>query len=99
MLKIVLLFVAVVSIGGCSTDGAKKNMEFQLSRDVGKLPGDAFRNILAIECKDRNGEAGCLRVDTYYDCRIWYTLDKQTGRISGWEYASRPENCWGYHGN
>lgn len=74
-------------------------MEYQLNRDIGKFPSEAFKNILGVDCGDQNGEAGCLRVDKYYDCRVLYKLDKLSGKISGWEYAGRPENCWGYHGH
>jgi len=93
------LTLLVLIIAGCSTDGAKKNIEFQLNRDIGKLPNEAFKSISKVECKNLNGEPGCLRVDEYYGCRIWYKLEKISGRISSWEYVGRPENCWGYHGH
>ena len=90
-----ILFLATIS---CSTDGAKHNAEFQFSRDIGKFPSEAFKRIPDVVCSRKNGNYGCLRVNTQYDCRIWYDVNAESGKISGWRYVSRPENCWIYGG-
>ncbi len=97
-LLVKLTFVALI-IASCSTDGARKNIEYQLNRDIGKFPSEAFKNIRGIDCRNQSGETVCLRADEYYGCRVLYKLDKSSGKISSWEYVGRPENCWGYHGH
>jgi len=90
--------MTVFALNGCGTRAAKDAVERAASQEIGKLAKDAFKNSrLLVECAERNGEYGCLEVDLR-DCRIWYVVSKETGRITGWRYAGHPEKCWTYHG-
>lgn len=93
-----LATMALLALNGCSTHGAKDAVERAANQEIGKLAKDAFRNSrILVECTEKNGEYGCLEADLR-DCRIWYAVNKETGRITGWRYAGPPEKCWTYHG-
>lgn len=98
MRKALLATIALLALNGCSTRAAKDAVERAANLEVGKLAKDAFRNSrILVECAERDGQYGCLEVDLR-DCRIWYAVNKETGRITGWRYAGPPEKCWTYHG-
>ena len=87
-----------VTLNACSTSGMKDTQEAALNSRVGKVFEEVFKNYkLQIECTTRDGQSGCLVIDLRA-CRIWYTVDSETRRISAWRYDGRPENCWKNYG-
>ncbi len=73
-------------------------VERAANREIGKSPRKAFANShIRVECGERDGEYGCLEVDLR-DCRLWYSVDRGSGKISAWRYEGRRENCWSYYG-
>ena len=98
MKRLLLIPLVLFVNNGCSTRAAKDAVERAASHEIGKLAKDALGNRgIAVECAERNGEYGCLEVDLR-DCRIWYSVDRESGRITAWRYAGPPEKCWTYHG-
>ena len=85
--------LAAASLTGCSSDGPKRALERSANGKIGETPEIAFRDLKNVECRVVNGEKGCLLSDRR-DCRLWFTVDEQTGRITSWRYADQPEKCW-----
>jgi len=86
-----LLLVTCLLIG-CATEVAREATEQGAKSRVGRTPVQAFKDIIGVECGMRGGEDGCMHTDGR-DCRIWYTVDRTQGVITGWRYAGPQENC------
>jgi len=79
----------------CSTDGPRRAVERTANRAIGKSPQEAFRDFRDVKCYAEGGEEGCLAIDGR-GCRLWYSIDNQTRRITGWKYAGSPDQCWAF---
>ena len=98
MFKPVLLLTALWVFAGCTTYGPKQAVEHGANERIGRVFSEAFREYrVTIRCGNEGGDEGCLVIDAR-DCEIWYAIHKDSGRITGWRYAGRPEKCWTFQG-
>lgn len=88
--------LALTNLSGCTSKAPRENLERQLDRMIGNI---ASRELQGenVSCIERNLGCGCMYVSE--NCRIWFTVDQQTERITEWQYAGQPEDCWrNWHG-
>lgn len=101
MMRQVLGIVFLAVLTACASS-AKRDIEGILDRTIGLVAskhfGDSPRGDPGVTCGEEVGEYGCLVVNRT-GCRVWFSVDKQTDRITGWRYVGMPDICWRYtHG-
>ena len=80
----------------CGGQGGRLHTDAVWDSTIGKLPTEMFPDMVGISC-GANFSDGCKYVATS-GCAVRFNLDRSTGRVSSWEYISRPEVCWRLRG-
>lgn len=99
MRRLLLLGVLISTcLSGCASESARENLEHQLDSMTGKIASEALQGVSNLDCGEKNLEYGCMYVSKS-DCRIWFSVDRRSERITGWQYAGQRMDCWrGGHG-
>lgn len=97
--RIAITLVALASLTGCASEGARENVEIRFNWMIGKRVSDELLAPANTICEERNKDYGCLFTSTRSGCRIWFSVDRQSNLITGWMYAGDPQDCWhDWHG-